>query len=64
MGEYAEDKFNLLTICLGKQTVSDLWRGKVMKKRGREREGARKESDGERWLLELAHWKQRGKSDV
>lgn len=55
--EYAEYKFNLLTICLGKQTVSDLWGGKVMKKERGEREGARKEGDGERWLLELAHWK-------
>lgn len=48
--EYAEDKFNLLTICLGKQTVSDLRGWTVMKK---ERRGERGSKKG-RWWGEVA----------
>lgn len=35
--EYAEDKFNLLTICLGKQIVSEpLGQGKVWREKERQ----------------------------
>ena len=44
--EYAEDKFNLLTICLGKQTISDLRGWTVMKK---ERRGERGSKKGRWW---------------
>lgn len=48
--EYAENKFNLLTICLGKQIVSDLWYGEKYKEQKKEMRvvGERKEVGGGR----------------